>query len=192
MSEGAAQTGGVMQRRSPTERLSLMVRGVLKGMAIAANLCLVAMLVITFLNVVLRYVAKRPLYWGDEVIINLMIVMVYAGFGFVLIEGGHIRMTAVFSKLPGKVQNALWIIASFIGLGYASLILYAVVMLVLASLEMGSFSPTTRWPIAPWQVAVAFGLFCLVMAFVMLIVTRIGIALGIHEEKVSKEKLPDY
>jgi len=178
-----------MQRRSITEWLSLLARGIVRVAAIASNVCLIGMLVIIFANVILRYVVARPLYWGDEVMINLMIIMVYSGFAFVLSEGGHIRVTVVFNRLPGKVQNVLWIILSLLGASYTSFLLYAVIVLVLDSLHLESFSQVTRWPIAPWQIVIALGLFSLLVAFVMLVIARIGIALGVSKEKEAEKEV---
>lgn len=177
-----------MQRRNTTEWLSLLARGTVRVATVASSVCLVGMLVIIFANVFLRYVVARPLYWGDEVMINLMIIMVYAGFGFVLSEGGHIRVTVLFNRLPDKAQDVLWIIVSLLGTSYTSFLLYAVIKLVLDSLHLEAFSIVTRWPIFPWQMAIACGLFALLVAFVMLVIARIGTALGISKEKeVEKE-----
>ena len=175
-----------MQRRSVTEWLSLAARGIVNGAAIAANLRLIAMLLIIFVNVILRYVISRPLYWGDEVMTNLMIIMVYAGFGFVLAEGGHVRMTLLFNRLPRKVQNSLWIIISLLGTGYTTFLLYAMILLVHDTLQLGSFSMETRLPIAPWQILIVLGLFSLLLAFIVLVIERIGISRGIRKEKRVK------
>jgi TRAP-type C4-dicarboxylate transport system permease small subunit len=171
-----------------SEWLLLVAKGIVGGAAFVANLCLIGILVIIFTNVVLRYIIRTPLYWGDEAVINLMIVMVYAAFGHVLIEGGHVRMTILFERLPGRVQNILWILVSLLGTAYASFLLYAVIQLVLDSLRIGSFSMITRWPIAPWQMLVALGLFCLLVAFIILVTTRVGIALGTRKTEQAKEK----
>jgi TRAP-type C4-dicarboxylate transport system permease small subunit len=177
-----------MPSRSVSEGLLVVARGIVGAAAFVANLCLIGILVIIFTNVVLRYVIRTPLYWGDEAVINLLIVMVYASFGHVLIEGGHIRMTILFERLPGRVQNVLWILVSLLGTAYASFLLYAVIQLVLDSLRIGSFSMITRWPIAPWQMLVALGLFCLLVAFIILVTARIGIALGTRKAEKVKEK----
>ncbi|MFC1870944.1 TRAP transporter small permease [Chloroflexota bacterium] len=177
-----------MQGRSVTEWLSLVARGIIGAAAFASIICLIGIMVIVFTNVIMRYLVATPLYWGDEVIIYLMIIMVYASVGFVLIEGGHIRMTILFDRLPDKVQNVLWIIVSLIGTAYASVLLYASIQLALDSLRIGSFSMTTRWPIAPWQMVIALGIFCLLVAFVMLLTTRIGIASGLRQKKSEEGK----
>ncbi len=184
-----AETPVVVQKRNVTEWLSLAARSIVSGAAFVSNLCLVAMLTIIFLNVIFRYVILRPLYWGDELMTYLMIIMVYAGFGFMLAEGGHIRMTLLFNKLSRKTQNVFWIIVSVLGTAYTTFLLYAVILLVVDTLQLGSFSMITRWPIAPWQILVALGLFSLLLAFIMLVIQRIGIALGIREEKETEEKV---
>jgi C4-dicarboxylate transporter DctQ subunit len=178
-----------MQRRSVTEWLSLGASGIVSGGAFMANLCLIAMLLIIFVNVILRYVILRPLYWGDEIMTNLMIIMVYAGFGFMLTKGAHVRMTLLFNKLPGQVQNLLWIVICLIGTGYTIFLLYAVIVLLLDTIRIGSFSLITRWPIAPWQILIALGLFSLLLAFLMVLIERVDIARGIRKEKEVKKEV---
>lgn len=160
----------------------------IRGAEYASCICLVAMLLIIFVNVFLRYVFSRPLYWGDEMMIYLMLLMVYAGFGFALLEDAHIRVTTLFDRLPIKVRNVIWVIISLIAIAYSSYLLYTMILLVQASLQIGSFSMVTRWPIYPWQVVIAVGLFILIVAYIMVAAERVGIALGIRQEKEHKEE----
>lgn len=177
-----------MPAQKASEWLSIFGRSIITGTAYLSCACLVVMLLIIFANVFMRYVFSDPLYWGDETMINLMLLMVYAGFGFVLRQDAHIRVTVVFSRLPVKVQNIIWVIISLISVGYSGYLLYAMITLVPETIRIGSFSMTTRWPIYPWQIVIALGLFVLVVAFIMVVLERIGIALGIRKEKERPEE----
>lgn len=177
-----------MQKRTTTEWLSLVARGIIRVTAFASRIALVAMMLIVFANVILRYVVSRPLYWGDEVVVNLMIIMVYAGFASVLGKGGHVRVTLIFNRLSSKVQNVLWVIIGLIGTGYVGFLLYALTQLIANSLRIGEFSLVLRWPIAPWQIVIACGAFSLLVAFVMLTIARVGIVLGTVKEKPERSQ----
>lgn len=155
-----------------------MARGIIKGAGILACVCLIAMLGLIFANVILRYAVGTPLYWGDEMMINLMMIMAYAGFGFLLAEGGHIRVTFIFDKMHTKAQNVLWVIAGLLGVGYAGYLLYAMTLLVLDSLAMRPFSMITRWPNFPWQMVIGLGLFALLVAFLRVMADRVSIVMG--------------
>ncbi len=177
-----------MRRKRITDWLSFIAGGIVNVGAFISNLTFILMLLIIFVNVIFRYVILRPLYWGDEMMTYLMIIMVYTGFGFMLKEGGHVRMTFLFNKLPNKAQNLLWIIVSLIGTFYTIFLVYAVILLILDTLKIGAISMITRWPIAPWQILIAFGLFSLFLAFLMLFFERIDIARGLRKEKEMKKK----
>jgi TRAP-type C4-dicarboxylate transport system permease small subunit len=97
-------------------------------------------------------------------------------------------MTLLFNRLPSKVQNFLWVIVSLIGTVYAAFLVYAVIKLILDTLRIGALSMITRWPIAPWQILIALGLFSLLLAFLMLFIERIDIVRGIRKEKEVKKK----
>lgn len=179
-----------MPERDTTEWLSVLGRGIIRSGAYVSCICLIAMLLIIFANVFLRYVFSNPLYWGDETMIDLMLLMVYAGFGFVLTDGAHIRVTVAFARLPIKVQRVIWVITSLLTVGYSAYLLYAMITLVRETIQIGTFSMTTRWPVYPWQLVIAIGLFILVVASVFLVVEKTGIALGIRKEKERKEEEP--
>ena len=55
-------------------------------------------------NVFLRYVFFKPLFWSDELSNYLFIWMSFLASSFVMAEDGHVRVTAIESRLPKKMQ----------------------------------------------------------------------------------------
>ena len=88
-----------------------------------ANMCLSGMLILVFSNVMLRYVFKRPIHWGDEIMTYLMILVAFLGFGYNLINNRHVRMTALVERLSSKSKNIVRLITSIIALIYFSFLL---------------------------------------------------------------------
>lgn len=75
---------------------------------------------ITFINVVLRYVFKSPIFWADELATLSLIAMVFLPLAFVEKTSGHLQVTALLLIL-GKNQKLfceyLRVIASiFVGM----------------------------------------------------------------------------
>ena len=92
---------------------AIVARAVIHGAMFLANLCMAGMLVLVCLNVILRYAFGQPLYWGDEIMIYLMVLMVYLGFGYMLIEGRHVRMTALMERMTVRTQNIVWVFTAW-------------------------------------------------------------------------------
>jgi C4-dicarboxylate transporter, DctQ subunit len=166
---------------------ALLAKGIIDAAMFLANVCLAGMLILVCLNVILRYVFGQPLYWGDEIMIYLMILMVFLGFGYMLIENRHVRMTAIMERLSERTQNIMWVIISLLGIGYFSFLLLAGLYITIDAFQIGFISTITGWPIGPWQVVVCLGLGILLMASVWFAVNRVRIALGARSEKQVEE-----
>jgi len=179
-----------MHRRSTSEWLSLVAKVIVRtGGLFASYVCLCGMLVLLILDPFLRYIVGSPFYWSNEVSTFLMMLMAFTGFGITLAKGEHVRATLIFSRLPQKAQNVLWIIISLVTIFYVGLVAYAVTRLALSSLEFSAVTPTAELPFFPWQLLAALGLIAFLVALIMLAVKRIAIALGLRKESEEEKRL---
>lgn len=158
-----------------------LAKWIINGSEFIANILLAVMLILVFTNVCLRYFVRQPIHWGDEVMIYLMILTTYFGFGFTLKEGRFISMTVLLSRLSPKKRNYITFFNSLVALGYVGLIFIAAIKLTLDSYEIGYFSLDTGLPIAPWQAIVTVGLAVLLISALWYTISKIKIAFGKHE-----------
>ena len=63
---------------------------------------LAAMVVVTFVNVVMRYVGESSFLWGEEVGRHLMIWLAFVGSGLALRTGAHIGVDSLERSLPAR------------------------------------------------------------------------------------------
>jgi TRAP-type C4-dicarboxylate transport system permease small subunit len=166
---------------------AIVARAVIHGAMFLANLCMAGMLVLVCLNVILRYAFGQPLYWGDEIMIYLMVLMVYLGFGYMLIEGRHVRMTALMERLTVRTQNIVWVFTSLLSVVYFIFLLVAAVNMTIDSFQIDFISTITGLPIGPWQVVMCVGLAILLIASIYFTINRIRIASGHRDDKRPKE-----
>ena len=164
-----------------------VAKGIIDAAMLLANVCMAGMLVLVCLNVILRYVFGQPIYWGDEVMIYLMVLLVFLGFGYMLIENRHVRMTAIMERLSARTQSILWVIISILGIGYFTILLLAGIYITKDAFQIGFISTITGWPIGPWQLVVCVGLAILLMASIWFTINKIRIALGGRSEKEREE-----
>jgi TRAP-type C4-dicarboxylate transport system permease small subunit len=76
---------------------------------------MVALLFIIFsgimiLNVIMRFIFQNALSWASELVLVLFIWFVWFAVSYAFKERSHIRVTALISLLPEKIQNILSII----------------------------------------------------------------------------------
>jgi len=85
-------------------------------------LLLGVMTVVTFVNVVLRYVFNTSLIWGLEVTLILFAWLVLLGISYGFKVTAHLGVDALINTLPNKGQRVLALIASACCIAYALLL----------------------------------------------------------------------
>ena len=165
----------------------ILARAVIHGSMFLANLCMAGMLVLVCLNVILRYAFGQPLYWGDEIMIYLMVLMVYLGFGYMLMEGRHVRMTALMERMTVRTQNIVWVFTGLVSVVYVVFLLVAGVNMTVDSFQIDFISTITGLPIGPWQVIMCVGLAILLIAAIYFTVNKIHMVCGHREEGMPQK-----
>lgn len=66
---------------------------------------LAAMVVVTFVNVVMRYAGESSFLWGEEVGRHLMIWLAFVGGGLALRNGAHIGVDSLERSLPSRAAR---------------------------------------------------------------------------------------
>ena len=77
------------------------------ALGIAASAILFAMMTLTFVDVVLRYVFNRPLRGGFEVTELMLLVLIFAGLPLVTHANEHVTMDLVDRLLGAPARDAL-------------------------------------------------------------------------------------
>ncbi|MCA0044595.1 TRAP transporter small permease [Celeribacter litoreus] len=86
-------------------------------------LILGVMTLITFTNVVLRYVFNHSLIWGLEVVLILFAWLVLLGISYGFKKTSHLGVDAVINVLPHRGQRVLALISAAACLVYAALLM---------------------------------------------------------------------
>jgi TRAP-type C4-dicarboxylate transport system permease small subunit len=73
--------------------------------------CLAALVVITLLNVVTRYVTAQSFAWTEEISVFLMVVMTLAGASAAASRDGHIRIELLYAAGGAGRRRALKVFA---------------------------------------------------------------------------------
>lgn len=82
-------------------------RLVVRPVAMVAGGFLGAAVLITSVQVVLRFAFNQPLAWAEEIGRYLFVWSVYAGFLLAVVKRSHIRVTVVVDALPRGVRRAM-------------------------------------------------------------------------------------
>ncbi len=72
-----------------------------------AVLCMAALVVITLLNVVTRYLTDQSFAWTEEISIVLMVVMTLAGTAAAAARDAHVRIEVLYDRGSARRRRAL-------------------------------------------------------------------------------------
>ena len=82
----------------------------------AALVFMVLMALLVPVHVFMRYIARAPLFFAQELAVILFFIVVFAAVPELFIRGQHIRVNIVSDRLPLKVRRRVEMVIATIGL----------------------------------------------------------------------------
>jgi C4-dicarboxylate transporter DctQ subunit len=109
---------------------------------------LAAMTLLTFLQVVLRYVFGTGLVWSLEVTTYLFAWLVLVGMSYGVRTQAHIAVDLLTAKLPPRAARGVALVTLAFALTYCALMIFGAVTFVERLMELGNAArdiPVQRW-----------------------------------------------
>jgi len=162
-----------------------MFSKILTASAWIAGSTAVLMMLITVLQLLLRYFLRSPLTWNDQISGYLLVILVYVASPWMAFVDGHIRIDILYRTFKGNVKNFFDIIILLFIITYGSVMTWQTTIMTIDSITMGIFSSADlRLPLFPFQGLVAIAaLFTTVIYFITLIDTIKNIRLKRSSER---------
>ncbi len=91
------------------------------------------MMLLVLFEVVMRYVVHQPPIVADEVSAYMLVALSFIGLAYTWKERGHVRITALVSRLPARLSSWVRLVMLLMALGISG-------MLTRASYEFLAFS----------------------------------------------------
>lgn len=144
---------------------------------IIAICVLVAMMLFTVLNVIMRAIFNNPIPGDVELIEVGMVCVGFLGLAWCALRGMHISVDLVVSFLPKRVQALFDCFGYLVGLGICTLLAWRSFAEGIGVRELNTLSSTLSFPMFPFYVitALGYGVFCL--AIVVLLVRSLSEAM---------------
>lgn len=143
-----------------------------RGVETLMALFLLAMVALTFADVVGRRLIGKPIYGSNDMTEHLMALVVFAGLPLVTVAGAHLTID-LFDKLIGKPWMALWRVAVS---GLVTVVLGVIGWLFvkhgLNASRISEVSQALRVPRAPLYYFMAFS--CVLSALASLAIALTG------------------
>ena len=91
--------------------LNLMVDS---GTKLVMGISAIAVLVVTFAQVLFRYVLKSPLPWSQDVLRLAFTYLVFWGAAWCVREKGHLNVDVVLTAIPVKARQAVELVINLV------------------------------------------------------------------------------
>ena len=130
-----------------------------------STIVIAAMMVLGTAHVVGRYFFHSPIKGTLEFTELMMVCVVYLAVAWCTIQGAHMKVDILVSRLSPRVQAIIDSITYLMGLGIVIIILWQNILKALVVQEQGLYTMAYRVPLFPfyWVLVAGFVLLCLVM-----------------------------
>lgn len=105
-----------------------------------------ALTLILSTQVVLRYVFSSPLFWAEEVSVQILISATFIGVSYLTFADSLVRVDFLIDQLPQGIQNALIFLLRLAGFGVLAIFCYYATDWILRPEIKTDISPTTGLP----------------------------------------------
>jgi TRAP-type C4-dicarboxylate transport system permease small subunit len=148
-----------------------IIRSVNRVLGYVASSFLILLMMITVIDVILRYFFNSPITGTTEISQLMMIIIVFPALGWAAIDRAHIRVDLLIRLFPTRPRAVVDSITLLIALGIYIIIAWRS---FLESAVVNRQTSLIHLPFAPfyWLMSVSLAIFCL--AILALIIEEIG------------------
>lgn len=135
--------------------------------------CLSVMTLLTFANVVSRYVFKASFSFSEEITTYLFVLLSLMGAAIAAKRGAHLGFTLITEIVPPKVRKVMHIIGYLFAVAFCAALCYYGLLMVIGQFQRGQVTAGMQWPEWIFGSFVPFGSFFITLRFAELLVKEI-------------------
>ena len=145
------------------------------------------MVLLIWYEVLMRYIAGQPPIIAEELTAYMLVAVSFLGMAYTWRERGHVRVTALVSRLPTKVSNWLRLITLVLAFAFTIAITHSSYSYLAHSFRVGMVSSTYyRIPLQGPQMTILIGFILLAL---LLLVEITKAAIDMRAGKSIEEKV---
>ena len=137
------------------------------GIAAFCAVILLTMMGLTVADVLGRYLLSAPVAGATELTELLLAAVVFLGLPAAALDGDHISVDVLTSRLPQSAARHLDLVVSIVSAGVLTLVAWRLWLIGDQIAGYGGTTPTLKLPVAP--LGYGLGVLCLVAAVITLL-----------------------
>ena len=128
---------------------------IIKALEYLTSVFLVAMMVLTFIDVIGRYVFNQPIFGANEMISSLLALVIFSGLGIANARDDHIVVELLDHKVRRLSPRAYEVVIQGFSVIVMSMIAYVLLVLAIESYEQKTLTFVLEIPLAYIAVSVS-------------------------------------
>ena len=141
---------------------------------------LIVMTILSFVNVILRYVFKQPLSWSDEICCYCLALSAFFCLSCSIRQRSSIRVDTLTTILPKNVQKWLNVVCGVIMIVFMCLCVWGGLEVAANAASVSQKSPALQIPVAALYYVITF---CFVLSILRQVQAIILEIKGVKEEE---------
>ena len=154
-------------------KVEKIIRLIIEACGIIGVVILLAMMMMTVSDVIMRYFFRQPIIGSTEISVTLMGCVVFLGIGWCALNDGHISVDIITGKLSKRGRVLLNGFDNIVTLVLALIITWRSFVEALSVKDMEVTSPILGIPRYPFVFVTSFGFFLLFSAVLILFIKNI-------------------
>ena len=154
-------------------KVEKIIRLIIEACGIIGIVILLAMMMMTVSDVIMRYFFRKPIIGSMEISVTLMVCVVFLGIGWCALNDGHISVDIITGKLSKRGRVLLNGFDNIVTLVLALIITWRSFVEALSVKDMEVTSPILGIPRYPFVFVTSFGFFLLFSAVLILFIKNI-------------------
>ncbi len=134
------------------------------------SIALFAMMALTFVDVVGRYVFNSPVVGGLELTEFSMAIVIFLGLVLLTSDEGHVTVDLLDSFIPDKIKIVQKVLINIVNAAVMSIISWQLWVKAKDVAEYGDRTEFLRIPLSPlvYFMSIMTGISCLILVFIMI------------------------
>ncbi len=154
-------------------KVEKIFRTIIEACGIIGVVILLAMMLMTVTDVIMRFFFNKPIIGSMEISVTLMVCVVFLGIGWCALNDGHISVDIITGKLSKRGRALLNAIDNIVTLVLSLIIAWRSFMEAISAMDMGVTSPILGIPRYPFVFVTSFGFFLLFSAVLIMFIKNV-------------------
>lgn len=108
--------------------------------------CLAAMAIITFANVISRFIFNFSLAFTEEITVNLFVVLTFVGASVGIYKSAHLGFDLIYEKLGRANKTVVTVFIGALIVFFFGVLAYHGFGIAMSQMERGQITPALGWP----------------------------------------------